>query len=152
MKKRLTHIDNAKAFGIMLIVASHVVLECDYSTAWESALYNRWVQALSSFYVPLFFLLSGIFESSKTDWKVYFTRLTRCAKYVAVFAVWGIATYAIINGSINLKIGFLTYTPIWFLIVLLYITLMFGLIKCHNAKYQRLIVLLGGDWCFSCNR
>lgn len=144
MKQRIIHIDAAKGVGILLILASHVVLNSEAASPMEAEVYKYWTQALSSFYVPVFFILSGLFESSKLDWKTYVSRLVRCAKYIVVFALWGVCAYAIINREIDLLKGALTYTPIWFLLVLFQITFLFGLIKRAPRRFQHLIVLLGG--------
>ena len=60
MKDRLVHIDNAKAVGLMLIIASHIIPSEPFV---KSHVYEIWNSILNSFYVPLFFLLSGVFES-----------------------------------------------------------------------------------------
>ncbi|WP_084162870.1 acyltransferase family protein [Prevotella sp. RM4] len=74
MANRLHHIDNAKAIGMMLIIASHVIPS---QAVQDGLIYQTWNNALNSFYVPLFFLLSGIFESSTFDRKKYVTRLLK---------------------------------------------------------------------------
>lgn len=144
MKQRIMHIDIAKGIGILLILASHVVLNIDAASPLEANIYKHWTQALSSFYVPVFFILSGLFESDKIDWKIYVKRLVRCAKYIVVFVLWGICAHVIINQNIDVLKGALTYTPIWFLFVLFQITSIFGLIRRAPLQYQYFIVLLGG--------
>lgn len=142
---RIEHIDIAKGIGIILIVASHVVLQTDKVSAMEAAIYKYWCNFLSSFYVPVFFMLSGIFETNSLMMRNYWKRILRCFKYVMIFFVWGILAYYVINGDWDIKKGALTYTPVWFLIVLLYITVLFGLIKRIRLKYQYLcIFVIGG--------
>jgi len=142
---RIEHIDTAKGIGIMLIVASHVVLETDYTSKIEATIYHYWCNFLSSFYVPVFFLLSGIFEADFIDWNNFQKRIRRCVKYVSVFFLWGILAYYVVNGDWNIRKGALTYTPVWFLIVLLYITVVFGLVRLVLHNWLYVTVLMGGD-------
>lgn len=64
MKKRLSHIDNTKAIGMMLIIASHIIPS---EILASSVIYKTYDGILNSFYVPLFFMLSGIFEPINVD-------------------------------------------------------------------------------------
>ncbi len=142
--KRIEHIDTAKGIGIMLIVASHVVLDTDNASEMEGTIYHYWCNFLSSFYVPVFFLLSGVFETDSVDMNNYLRRVLRCVKYVLVSLVWGILAYYVVNGDWDIRKGALTYTPIWFLIVLLYITICFGLMRLITYKWMYVVVLMGG--------
>lgn len=137
--KRVQHIDTAKGIGIMLIIASHVWTT---TTLSESSAFKCWDAILNSFYVPLFFLLSGVFESSTKDWHKYVVRLIKLTKFMAIFALFGFLTVGILKGTWTLK-SCLTGTVIWFLIVLLIITAIFGIIKRY--RFNLLIpCLLGG--------
>ena len=57
-KNRIDHIDIAKAIGIVLIISSHIVCTTNFS---KDLLLTTYWNVLGSFYVPFFFLLSGIF-------------------------------------------------------------------------------------------
>lgn len=140
---RIQHIDIAKGIGIMLIIASHVWTTASLS---ESTAFHAWDAVLNSFYVPLFFLLSGVFESSSCDWRKYMLRLLKLIKYIAYFAVFGFITIGILKGDWTLK-SCMSGTVIWFLIVLLIITAIFGVIK--KIKFNLLIVslIIGGVGC-----
>ena len=143
--KRIQHIDIAKAFGIMLIISSHVWTTTDLS---ESSIFRDWDAVLNSFYVPLFFILSGVFESSSTDWRKYMLRLLKLARYVAVFAIFGFLSIGIFKGVWAIKSCF-NGTVIWFLIVLFIITTLFGIIK-HIRRNLLILFILGlggGDTC-----
>lgn len=120
MKERLAHIDNAKAIGMLLIIASHVMPTGNVA---NEAIYVTWSEVLSSFYVPLFFLLSGIFEPSNPDWKKLKSRVFKLLKYCLIFYLFGILADGLINNHWTLT-GFKSQTTIWFLIVLVWITLM----------------------------
>lgn len=136
---RIRHIDIAKAVGIMLIIASHVWTTNDLR---ESCVFKAWDAILNSFYVPLFFMLSGVFESSDTDWGKYFRRLVRLGRYLAIFAVFGFCSVGLIRKTWTLA-SCVHGTVIWFLIALFWITVIFGLIK-HLRHNWRYVVLLSG--------
>lgn len=122
-KARLTHIDNAKAIGMMLIVASHVV---PTKEVVDSILFQTWNGLINSFYAPLFFILSGVFQSSSTDYKKLERRMLILIRYCAIFYVFGIITDGLINGNVSLSPH---KTTIWFLFTLLWITAIFGVLK-----------------------
>lgn len=141
MMGRLTYIDNAKAIGMMLIVASHVIPSGDMS---QSVIYKTWDGILNSFYVPLFFLLSGVFEPTDVDDKKLLKRVIKLLKFCAVFYVFGVIMDGIVHNNWILT-SFKSQTTIWFLFVLLWITIIVGLIKrlrWHNAIF--LIFVSGG--------
>lgn len=141
---RIGHIDNAKAIGIMLIVASHVVLETDKASTYDAFIYKEWCNLIASFYVPLFFVLSGMFESDSVSWSKTKKRLLKLTKYLVIFYVWGIFAYTIINRQVDILRGARLYTPNWFLIVLIYITLAFNIVKKNGIKVQIIWVLISG--------
>ena len=93
-KARLTHIDNAKAIGMMLIVASHVV---PTKEVVDSILFQTWTGLFASVDVPLFFILSGVFQSSSTDYKKLERRMLILIRYCAIFYVFGIITDGLIH-------------------------------------------------------
>ena len=81
MKERLIHIDNAKAVGMMLIIASHIIPSEPFV---KSPVYENWNSILNSFYVPLFFLLSGVFESTDVNDGKLCRRIVKLAKYICL--------------------------------------------------------------------
>lgn len=133
--KRVTHIDNAKAIGMMLIIASHVwtTESLNASTA-----FSVWNAILNSFYVPLFFILSGVFESSSADWNKYLRRLKTIGRYILVFAVFGFISVGLTRGKWSIS-SCLDGTVIWFLLTLFWISAIFGVIK--RLKYNKIIVI-----------
>ena len=65
VKNRIDHIDIAKVIGIVLIISFHIVCTTNFSK--DLLLITYW-NVLGSFYIPFFFLLSGIFVvSSDSD-------------------------------------------------------------------------------------
>lgn len=144
MSNRIIHIDQAKAIGIMLIIASHICVTPIFATT--SIPYKFWVSIINSFYVPLFFLLSGIFESNSFQWNKYFDRLKRLCRYILIFFIFGLLSSGI-KGNWSVVEG-LHATVVWFLFTLLWITIIFGIIK--RFKYNSLIVsilAMGGVLC-----
>lgn len=140
---RILHIDNAKAFGIMLIIVSHISVSKEFG---QTAFYQLWDNILNSFYVPMFFILSGIFESNKPGWKKFSMRLLKLFKYIAIFWVFGIISAGVIKGDWSLGHA-TTKTVIWFLFTLAWITIIMGCIK--NIKYNYLLVMIfaiAGCW------
>ena len=125
MKDRLVHIDNAKAVGMMLIIASHIIPSEPFV---KSHVYEIWNSILNSFYVPLFFLLSGVFESTGVNDGKLCRRIVKLAKYICLFYVFGIVADGIVNSHWSL-VSFKSQTTIWFLMVLLWITIIVGIIK-----------------------
>lgn len=142
MSTRLYHIDNAKAIGMMLIVASHIM---PLTFVTESQFYKTWCGILASFYVPLFFILSGVFEPSISDFESVKRRLLKLIKYCVIFYVFGLVTYLLMFGTlswfgIRTQIG-----TVWFLFVLLWMTGIVGLLKHNKNAFVAFILLsMGG--------
>lgn len=135
--KRLTHIDNAKAIGIALITASHIIPANNVSI---NNIYTLWGEILSSFYVPLFFILSGCFEPKNYDLTKLKKRLIKLAKYCFIFYIFGIITDGIIYNNWTLT-HCTSKTLIWFLFVLIWITLIVGFLKNYKFNYIIYIAL-----------
>ena len=94
---------------------------------------------MNSFYVPLFFLLSGIFEPINVDDKKMLKRVCLLIKFCAFFYFYGVITDGLIRGNWSL-FAFKAQTTIWFLIVLLWITLIVGMVK--RLRWRNLFFLL----------
>lgn len=139
-QERFTHIDIAKGIGIICVVLFHMpnVLNVDYV--------NNWGGWITSFYMPLFFILSGIFFNNQTSLS------KRCKKLITPYLCFYILAYIlsilkdiIKHQTINLYDFFIPFTgqtsgyentPIWFLLSLIQITLIvFFLCKVCNKKY-----------------
>ncbi len=144
MTRRLSHIDNAKAIGMMLIICSHVMATLPLM---HSASFKYWCAIINSFYVPLFFLLSGVFEPSSFSWALYKRRMVKLAKFIAIFAIFGLMSAGLIIH--NWSIGFCLKgagTTIWFMFTLFWITAIFGVIKKFKHNWLYIIVLSGGGY------
>lgn len=126
---------------MMLIIASHIIPSEPFV---KSHGYEIWNSILNSFYVPLFFLLSGVFESTAVNDEKLYRRIVKLAKYICLFYAFGIVADGIVNGHWSL-VSFKSQTTIWFLIVLLWITIIVGIVKrfkWHNYLY--VCVVSGG--------
>lgn len=134
--RRLTHIDNAKALGMILIVASHIGV----TNNAINNIYTLWCNILGSFYVPLFFILSGCFESQTYDINKLKKRIIKLIKYCVIFYTFGVITDGIIRNHWTLT-HCTSQTTIWFLFVLIWITLIVGLLKKYKFNYIIYIVL-----------
>lgn len=140
MTNRIVHIDNAKAIGIMLIAMSHLWVTENFAC---STFYSTWNGFINSFYVPLFFILSGVFESSDTSLSKFRQRMLKLAKFIGIFYLYGIITAGLILGKWSLG-DIAGKTTIWFLITLVWMTLFMYPIKKLKCGWLFLIPLVGG--------
>lgn len=136
--RRIGHIDSAKAIGMMLIISSHVWTIPDFS---NSLGFRIWDSILNSFYVPLFFILSGVFETHDFSWNKLFKRLIHIGKLIIIFSIFGIIVFRLIKGEWSL-FGVIKGTLTWFLITLFWISFIFGIIK--RVKFWSFFILLCG--------
>lgn len=120
----------------MLIICSHIMMSPNFGI---STFASTWNAILNSFYVPLFFILSGTFESSEKSIKKIMNRLIRLMKYIVIFVIFGLLSSGLIRRDWSL--GSVLYAPgttIWFLFTLFWITLFVGAIK--QFKYYKMIM------------
>lgn len=145
MTKRIDHIDNAKAIGMMLITASHVWVTANFS---HSDFFICWDALLNSFYVPLFFILSGVFESKQFDFTKLKSRILHLIKIILIFMAVGLfVTWSIRH---DWSIGScISGSLVWFLITLLWITIIFNFAKRVKHNPLAITILMGGVgiWC-----
>ena len=121
MKERLHYIDIAKGIGIILVVWFHM----PYLDRLPQ--FQLWGGYITTFYMPLFFLMSGLFYKPKSlGIKVRRLMIPYCFFYLVAFVVY--AAKSLIkhqavdwqNFLIPLMGGTINYqnTPIWFLLAL----------------------------------
>lgn len=137
--KRYKYIDDARGISILLIIMSHVIVNMNNLTDWQSDVYRIYGYILGSFYVPIFFIISGLFNPINLDNKLI-KRIISLCKIIIIFIVFGALSFFILNNS-PIE-GILRGTPIWFLITLLYITILFNLIRCIKNKYLYFSIIL----------
>lgn len=120
--KRITSIDTAKGFGILLVVLTHInhVTKIPY--------FSEWGGVIAAFYMPFFFLLSGIFFNATNIQK----RTMRLLKPFVFFFFLAFGVDAILSllghhpiewkrllEPISGTCPFRTNPPLWFLQALL---------------------------------
>lgn len=126
---------------MMLISASHIIPS---NNVVNNNIYILWDNILNSFYVPLFFILSGCFESKNSDITKLKTRIIKLIKYCIIFYIFGVITDGLIFNNLALTHP-TNQTLIWFLFVLIYITLIVGFLKDFRFNYIIYTLLtLGG--------
>lgn len=136
MKASLEHIDVAKGISMMLIIASHIWTTKEFC---ETTFFQVWDAMLNSFYVPLFFILSGVFESPSADWDIYPKRIKAIVRYIIVLAAFGFISVGLSRNVWSVT-SCIKGSLIWFLFALLWITIIFGIIK--RLKYDKLVVFI----------
>lgn len=141
MKHRIEHIDIAKAIGILLILSSHIVCSSEFS---ESVSLNMYWRVIGSFYVPLFFVLSGIFHPSNDTISLrdYLLKVVRGIVTLfwclAMFGILYIGVYWCIDG----RLGTMRLGPLWFLIVLIGVKILYAFVH-YLPIWMRLSFALG---------
>ena len=144
MSSRKSFIDVAKGIGIILVVLGHLDADGQIS---RSLIY--------SFHMPLFFMLSGVFSNTKTDFVEYLKK-NFLALYLPyfIFVLVDAAACVLLNGQ---SISFVAYDklkelagigfgalnrPIWFLFALFIIKISYYFIS--KAKALKIAAVLIG--------
>lgn len=131
--KRIQHIDNAKAIGMFLIIFSHIGI--DPILLEDSPIIPKIYLILGSFYVPLFFIISGIFETK--DIKKNSKRILLLTKSCIIFYIFSQLLYFIFSNKIQYQ-RFIPTT--WFLFTLLFINLI--VLFCRRISRTKTIFFL----------
>lgn len=144
--RRIGYIDTAKGIGILLVVWSHM-----NSTAILMEFMN-WGGYITTFYMPLFFIMSGLFfRLNNLRKRVKSLLIPYAGFYVLAFAVyvlkslfkheatdWGNFLVPLIGGTNNYQ-----NTPLWFLLSLTEIMLAgYFVIKHTKKKYAVAVTLV----------
>jgi len=121
MKERLAHIDMARAIGLIIIITSHIN---NYPSFGESVSMGWYQDVIHSFYVPLFFILSGVFvrpiQSQLTyreSIKISLNEIKPLVYVLFFFYIMSIPLYYCIRGIWSFS--FIVNVPLWFLVVLI---------------------------------
>lgn len=153
-RSRIVWIDYAKAFAIVLIVASHIqhrILKMELCSA--DGLYSFVDAMLYSFHVPLFFFLSGLFfrpAFRKHGFKTFLANKVRTILYP--FAVWSVLQTSVeivlsrVQGDPLPLIDLLRclYYPrahFWFLYALFFMSVGTALIHSICPRRSRLLLV-----------
>ena len=164
MKERLAHIDMAKAIGLIIIMTSHIN---SYPSLSESVSMRCYQDVIHSFYVPLFFILSGVFvrpiqnlSTCKECIKAFFNAIKSLIYVLLFFYIISIPFYYCIRGV--WLFSFIVNIPLWFLVVLIIdkvlmllllsikhvgmifvLVLMIGLIGCYVGSHGNSYMYFG---------
>lgn len=139
---RIIHIDIAKGIGMALIVISHICVSSSFAETQNFKIYDG---IINSFYVPLFFILSGVFEKDSNDINKFYSRILHLIKLICIFVLFGCISSGIIHNDWN-PMNFKHQSVVWFIITLLYITILWRLIRVTrlNILVITLLVIIGG--------
>lgn len=142
-KDRLTYIDITKGVGIILVVWFHMPIN-------KLPNFELWGGYITTFYMPLFFLMSGMFfKPTNLLLKVRRLLIPYCFFYVLAFGLYVLKMYFkhqtidLFNFFVPFLGGTNNYqnTPVWFLLALTEIIVLSYIISSWFNKYQG--VLLG---------
>ena len=137
----------AKGICIILVVAVHAP-KVLFDSSWEKIVFESFWALAGSFYVPIFFLLSGIFETNSKQFQPYLKRILRLCKYIIVFWTWGILCWTPIYGEFDFAKGIWQGVgPVWFLHSLLFIEVLWCMmIMLTNNSFFKIasVIIMGG--------
>lgn len=146
LKERKQFIDFAKGIGIILVVLGHLDTGGQLSR-----------EMIYAFHMPLFFILSGIFAKTKSDYKSYLKK-SFCTLYIpylfftvmdtVIFSALNLLRHqsvsALIKSNLFALIGFdfkVNNRPLWFLFALFVIRIAYYFIdKNKSVKYLSAIL------------
>jgi len=149
MKERIEWIDTAKGICIILVVLNHILLYEGFPSLYPQS-YSICNIFLSSFRMPLYFFLSGVFF--KTYGGVFFFMKKKINKILIPFIFWYVVGIIIISLFVENDMFFKFLTdkyiifdffynnchstngPIWFLLCLFEVNQLFFLIHSINKK------------------
>ena len=158
MSERVEWIDFSKGIGILLVVISHSVAAYARRTGNMAPLHSDFEKIILSFFMPLFYFLSGLFVShliKKNLWTVIKTRFKRL---MVPYFIWGVIFlifYGIYSRSIPLsRLMELPIRPIfvlWFVYTLFLCDITFYLFAyfTKNKLYIGLVsifMFILGEW------
>lgn len=161
MQQRLEFIDLAKGIGMIMVIYLHVTI--NYSNKINIYAGSHWDIFVHSMFMPIFFILSGLFFSIKEPFKEWIVK--KAKRLLIPFILFYILTY-IINAilvtffHIKLKSGFNYWdifavfykdvypnSAIWFLLALFWCSLyLWGILKATNKTWLQLLLVI---ICFS---
>lgn len=143
MIDRIEYIDQLKGLAIILVVMGHV---CSFSFSIDGTQFNYFY---SSFHMPLFAFLSGIFaykgfkEWNNHELLIFFKK--KAARIIIPFMCWGILLSFCMNGNLtDIYTG--KIAALWFLPALFYCMTMGALVNkitySFKTKHQLLLTLI----------
>ena len=145
MKKRIEYVDIAKAVGIILVIAGHVVSGDNIAK-----------RIIYSFHMPLFFILSGLSlaireKNSNVKWKKIISR--KAKRLLLPYVIWGLIyssfsfkhTALVLYGTRETLISAESLTSLWFLPVLFLAYLITEMVLriANRLKMPNLAIAIG---------
>ncbi len=157
-KPRLSFLDNAKGITILLVVLTHVVLNCESDVNFSGGLWTYFVNTVYLFHMQLFFMISGMLfhetwphlEKNKITGKIADKTISLMVPYFVFSLVYGIMKI-ILSGIARSEISpndliFLWLRPIsvyWYIYTLALLYILFGSLQYYgrtlNAKPRSLL-------------
>lgn len=131
-KKRYEFVDLMKGICIILVVVQHLVGQCTINPPW-----------LTTFRMPLYFMLSGIFFSSYGSFKIFLVK--KLNSLLVPFAVmWLLAVgYIYLHYPEPAKIDPLKFNvAIWFLIALFEVGVVYYFISLIPKEWMKCLLVL----------
>lgn len=147
-QQRFGFIDSAKGIGIVLVVFAHVIATHVVGAKLE--------EVITSFHMPIFFVLSGLFFSRKDTFKLFIINKTNrlLVPFFFFFVFYGILAicYYYYRGILSENIHKIVWGcyyewvyiggAIWFLLALWFDYLLFYFVTLVKNKWARLIICL----------
>ena len=145
-KKRITYIDMAKGIGILLVLIGHSEFPSTPLITW-----------ISSFHMPLFFILSGMLFShtgaTQKDWKIFLKKKTKTILLpYGVFSILSILASAILDAgifpeylwtSLLQTVSFYGISVLWFLPALFFSESGFYFIRKYTSTRGTVLTMTG---------
>ena len=143
-KKRVALYDNCKFLLIALVVFGHFIEQ----NTDDSHLFKGLFIFIYSFHMPLFFFLSGLFDSAKT---AFSKRLNRAAYYFSLYIVLKVVT-SLVLWLVKGQLSFLLFTESgvpWFCFTLAVYTIIAGSIRKAGLNPVFVLILSVLAACFA---
>ena len=147
-QQRYGFIDSAKGIGIILVVFAHVIAAHKVGLKTE--------EVITSFHMPLFFVLSGLFFSRKGSFKQFFISKTNrlivpFAFFFIVYCILAVVYYGykgtLLDNTPTILLGFYNEWiyiggAIWFLMALWFIYLLFYIATFVKNEWGVIIICI----------
>lgn len=154
---RLDFIDLAKGFGMLMVIYLHVTI--NYPSAINVYKNSHWDIFVHSMFMPLFFILSGVFFSTKVPFKEWIVK--KVYRMIVPFILFYVLTYLlnvvlVAFGNVQLKSGFSYWdifavfykdifpnSAIWFLLALFWCSIfVYWILKISDKIVFQLLMVL----------
>ena len=149
IRQRFESIDCANGIGIILVVFAHVI--ASHKVGWKIE------EVITSFHMPLFFVLSGMFFSYKKNFKNFVVGKTNRLIvpffffFIIISVLLPLAFYCYKGNALNklpsLLYGFISENlfivgAIWFLLSLFFVSILFYIIKKSTKNRNEGVILI----------